>query len=62
VLLGVLDAYKPIFNPAKMKDMYEHLPEISDDIAKQLPLIIIPYDEAEEETYKDFDAVYVGPH
>jgi len=49
IIEGVLVAYKTSFNPEKFEDMYEHIGEVSKDVAKELPEKVLTFKEAEDE-------------
>ncbi len=49
VIEDVLDKYKGVFHPVKLKDMYKNVSILSDDLLKKLPERHMTLKEAEEE-------------
>ncbi len=54
IIEDTLDNYKQVINPERLKKMYKHVPDISKDIAKELPSAPLTFKEAEREFEKHF--------
>ncbi len=50
----VLTNYKEVFNPQKMKKIYQNVNEISDNLLKELPEGLMTLKEAEEEWEREY--------
>jgi DNA-binding NtrC family response regulator len=54
IIESSVEHYKSALNPDKYSAFYEHVPKISEDIAKELPAAPLPIKEAERQWEKKF--------
>ncbi len=56
ILRKTFDSYRQVLHPDKLKEIYNHMPELTDNIVKELPARQMTWKEAESEFEKQFIA------
>lgn len=54
VIEDVLDNYKKVIHPEKLKEVYAHVPELSKDLLDEIPIETVSLKKAEEEFEKEY--------
>lgn len=54
ILRKTFDDYKKILHPDKLQQIYNHVPELTDDIIKEIPIREMTWKEAESQFEKQF--------
>lgn len=62
VLRKTLDQYKSVLHPQKLDEIYKHMPQFSQDIAKALPKTAMNIKEAEIEFEKEYFTKLLADH
>jgi transcriptional regulator with PAS, ATPase and Fis domain len=54
ILRKTFDSYKQVLHPDKLEQIYNHMPELTDDIVKEVPIKEMTWKQAEAEFEKQF--------